>query len=310
MIRALGIDIGGTKITIAALDNAGHIAARTTFETRSTRGFEVCLAELLEHIRRVLTVAHWSVHTISGVGIGCTGPVDPQRGTIHNPYTLPGWDGADIVSPLRNTLAVPVYLENDADTAALGEFQFGAGRGTNPLVMITLGTGIGGAALTDGRIYRGMNGEHPELGHIPVALDGAPCYCGISGCWESIASGTAIAAAGQAIGLADSRAVFGASKTDPRAAAIIQRAVCATARAAWTIIHTFLPQRIILGGGIGEQHFSVFHEAIRAQISTATQVSGHRVEITPAQLGNDAGVIGAACLAFSSPLKVDSPAAM
>lgn len=176
--QAIGIDVGGTKTSVGAVDASGCVHARANFETRSERGFPACLAGMVECIRNVLGEANWKPESLSGIGIGCAGPVNPQRGTIHNPYTLPGWCGADIVMPLRETFHIPVFLENDADAAAVGEFHFGAGRGASPLVMATLGTGVGGAVLVNGRIYRGVNGEHPELGHIPVQPDGPECYCG------------------------------------------------------------------------------------------------------------------------------------
>jgi len=296
--RAIGIDIGGTKIVVAAVDGSGRIQARTTFETRSDRGFAVGLAELSGAVRRVLQEARWETETIDGIGIGCTGPVSPARGTIHNPYTLPGWDDADIVSPLRETFGIPICLENDADAAAVGEFHFGAGRHADPIVVVTLGTGVGGAVLAGGKIYRGVNGEHPELGHVPVLPGGPECYCGTRGCWESVASGTAIATLGTASGFADSPAVFAAQTNGGEAAAIIAQATKATAIATWTLLHTFLPHRIILGGGIGEAHFDVFAPAIREQISRATQIPKRRVEVVKAALGQDAGVIGAAALLF------------
>jgi glucokinase len=296
--KAVGIDIGGTKTVVAAVDGSGSVHGRNTFETRSERGFAAGLSELIESIHLVLKAAGWPAGVLAGIGIGCAGPVNPLRGTLHNPYTLPGWDGADIVTPLRKAFGVPAHLENDADAAAVGEAQFGAGRHASPLVMVTLGTGVGGALLIDGAIHRGVNGEHPEAGHVPVLIDGPECYCGTRGCWESIASGTAIATAGQEFGFKDSHAVFAAASGDANARAIVGRAVDATATATWTLLHTSLPQRIILGGGIGEEHFETFAAAMRRQIARATQIPKDRVEIVKAQLGNDAGVIGAACLAL------------
>jgi glucokinase len=298
--KAIGIDIGGTKTAVAAVDSSGRIHARAAFATRSERGFEAGLGELSQTIRRVLREASWSPESLIGIGIGCAGPVNPLRGTIHNPYTLPGWDGVDIVLPLRDAFGVPARLENDADAAAIGEFQFGAGRNASPLVMVTLGTGIGGAVVLNGKIHRGANGDHPELGHVAVLPEGPECYCGMRGCWESLASGTAIAAAGERIGLHDSRAVFASAASDASAAAIIQTAVKATVAAMWTLLHAWLPQRIILGGGIGEEHFERFAGPVREQIARATQIPKECVEIAKAQLGNDAGVIGAACLAFQN----------
>lgn len=294
--HAIGIDIGGTKTVVAAVDATGGIHARAVHETRSGRGFQLCLEELLHAIRRVVQQAGWAETSIRGIGIGCAGPVNPQRGTIHNPYTLPGWDGADIVTPLQHAFAVPVRLENDADAAAVGEYRFGAGAQASPLVMVTLGTGVGGAILLQGAIYRGVNGEHPELGHVPVDPNGPECYCGTRGCWESLASGTAIAAAGKEWGFADSRAVFAAATQNANARVIVQRAVRATAIATWTLLHTCLPERIVLGGGIGEEHFDVFAAAMREQIPRATQVPQTAIEIVKAGCGNEAGVIGAAGL--------------
>jgi glucokinase len=299
-LKSIGIDIGGTKTAVAAVDDSGKIHARTVFETRSNRGFAAGLADLLESIHRVLKDSGWVTNELEGIGIGCAGPVNPFRGTIHNPYTLPGWDDANIISALREQFQVKVILENDADAAAVGEFHFGAGRDASPLVIATVGTGVGGAALLNGQIHRGVKGEHPELGHIPVLPDGPACYCGIQGCWESLASGTAMSLAGKSFGFEDSRAIFAAFADDERAAGIIERAVQATATATWTLLHTFLPQRIILGGGIGEAHFEFFAAAMREQVRAATQIPKDSIEIVRAQLGQDAGVIGAAALAFQN----------
>ena len=296
--RAIGVDIGGTKTVVAAVDDTGRVLARTSYETRSVRGFSPCLTELQQAIRGVLHKAAWPADSLCGIGIGCAGPVSPQRGTIHNPYTLPGWDRADIITPLRDAFHVPVRLENDADAAAVGEYRFGAGAQASPLVMVTLGTGVGGAVLIEGAIYRGVNGEHPELGHIPVQPEGPECYCGARGCWESLASGTAITAGGKPLGFQDSRDVFAAATRDAQAAAIVERAVKATATATWTLLHTCLPQRIVLGGGIGEEHFDRFVAAMRVQIERATQIPKTGIEIVKAARGNEAGVVGAAGLMF------------
>ena len=298
--KAIGIDIGGTKTVVAAVDAFGRVHASRNFETSSESGFSAGLDGISKAIRDVLQEASWTGESFDGIGIGCTGPVSPARGTIQNPYTLPGWEDADIVSPLRQAFGVPVFLENDADAAAIGEFHFGAGAQASPIVMVTLGTGIGGAVLFGGRIHRGVDGEHPELGHISVQPGGPECYCGTRGCWESLASGTAIALAGKECGFEDSRTVFAARTTDTRAAPIIERAVNATAIATWTLLHTFLPHRIIVGGGIGEAHFDLFASLMRKQVSLATQLPKDRVEIVKAQLGQDAGVIGAAALAFQT----------
>lgn len=297
---AVGIDIGGTKTVVAAVESSGQLRSRAEFATDSSRGFVACMAELIAKIRTVASEARMKGNEFCGIGIGCAGPVDLRCGTIHNPYTLPGWEDANLVASLRDAFHLPVRLENDADAAGVGEYRWGAGRGATPLVMVTLGTGIGGALLVDGEIYRGVNGEHPELGHLAVRPDGPDCYCGTRGCWESIASGTAIAAAGKRFGFADGRAVFAAASGDANAAAVVREAVEATASAVWTLVHTYFPQRIVLGGGMGVEHFERFAAVLRPRLSRATQLSKNRpVEIVKAALGRDAGVVGAASLAFS-----------
>ncbi len=298
--RALGIDIGGTKIAIAAVDAAGRIIARAQIATEAERGFQRAVVRIVEAADAVLAQAAWRRGDLCGLGVGCTGPVSAQRGIIDNPYTLPTWVNCDIVSALSREFATPVYLENDADAAALGECYAGAGRGVSKVVMLTLGTGVGGGAILDGAVYRGTRGEHPELGHIVVADDGPDCYCGTRGCLESIASGTAIAAAGRALGWADAREVFARRAAgDSAATAIVDRARQALARAAWTILHTFMPEVILLGGGIIDEHYELFAPAVERVIPLATMVPKGAARVAKAQLGNDAGLVGAASLALA-----------
>jgi glucokinase len=165
--------------------------------------------------------------------------------------------------------------------------------------MLTFGTGIGGGAIVQDEIYRGVGGAHPELGHVPASADGPECYCGIRGCLESIASGTAIASAGKDAGFSDAREVFAAAANGhPRAAAVLAEAKRAAVSGAWTICHTLLPERLVLGGGIMEEHFAEFAAAIENQFRKATQFPGRAVSVAKAALGNEAGIVGAAALAL------------
>ena len=176
------------------------------------------------------------------------------------------------------------------------------------MVMLTFGTGIGSSARVGGRICRGAAGGHPEFGHLPVEPEGPACYCGRAGCFEAIASGTALGAMGRALGLADSRAVLAAAAAgNPQAAALVERAVRATATAAWTILHTFMPRRIILGGGMMEDHYGTFAAAVRAQIQRAALLPRGQVDVAQAALGNDAGLVGAASLVFAAAARPLSP---
>ena len=263
--KTIGIDIGGTKIAVAAVDARGAITGRSMIATEAELGFERCVVRIVDAADRALAAAGWSRKDLCGVGVGCAGPVSPTRGIINNPHTLPTWIDCNIVAALEQTFGCPAFLENDADAAALGECFAGAGRGYHNVVMLTLGTGVGGGVVIDSQIYRGTQGEHPELGHMAIDSGGPECYCGASGCLESIASGTAITAAGRLAGYQDSHQVFAAaSRGESAALAIVTRAQGALATAVWTLLHTFMPELIVLGGGIGDNHYGVFAAAIDA----------------------------------------------
>ncbi len=299
MKGAIGIDVGGTKTAFGAVTPDGRIVARRTVATEPDSSFEDGLARITHETERLLADVGWQAGEIAGIGIGCPGPVDTERGIILSVYTLPGWSNHEFAAPLSERFRVPVRLENDANTALLGEAFAGAARGKKSAVMLTLGTGIGGAVLLDGEIHHGANGAHPELGHIPVQPDGPECYCGIRGCYEIIAAGPAIAEAGAAIGLEGSEAVFAAAaKGDPRAQAIIDTMTAATEAAVWTLLHTYLPEIILFGGGIADGHWPLFEAAARKSLAAAVLAREEGVTIARAALGNDAGIVGAASLVF------------
>ena len=300
--KALGIDIGGTKIAVAAVRGNGEIVRETQIPTESERGFGSGVTRIAEAAALVLRETGWGASELAGIGIGCAGPVDPVRGTIHNPHTLPGWTGGNIVAALRERFGCPVILENDADMALLGECLAGAGRGFDPVVMLTFGTGIGGASFAGGSIVRGVAGEHPELGHLLVDPTGPLCYCGARGCFETLASGSALTAAARARGLSDARQLLiRAAEGDPAAESVRGQALAASASAAWTLVHTLLPERIILGGGMMDEHYEPFAAAVTETLAKATLVPVGRVGVAKAQLGNRAGLVGAASAVWSRP---------
>lgn len=298
--RAIGIDVGGTKIAIGAVMADGRVVAERTIPTDATEGFENALARLMEAVREVLGEADWEARVIAGIGMGCPGPIAPDTRLIKNWYTLPGWDGCDIVTPLENTFSVPVHMANDADVALLGEARAGAAKGVQNVVMFTIGTGVGGAALIGGGIHRGASGNHPEIGHLPVLTDGPLCYCGLHGCFEAVAAGPAIERAGREVGLESTRAVFEAAAAGQAdAAAIITRAQHATTTAVWAVLHTFLPEVILFGGGVMDTHFTLYENAARQALEKATLIPPGIV-VKKAALGNGAGIVGAAALAMEA----------
>ncbi|MBN1639786.1 MAG: ROK family protein [Anaerolineae bacterium] len=301
---AVGIDIGGTKIAVAAVTAEGTLLSRVEIATEAARGFPDGLRRITALVRRAMAEAGDEEAALAAIGIGCPGPLDPLAGTIDNPYTLPTWDGVDIVTPLRTRFGVPVALENDADAAAMGECWLGAGRGGRTVVMVTIGTGIGGGVIVDGRIYRGAGGAHPEIGHLALDPDGPACYCGIAGCWESLASGSAIAEAARkrlpahdAETITGERVIAMARAGDPIARAVVDRAAQATARGVFSLINLYLPDIVVLGGGVMAA-YDLFAPVIHDVVSRDTMAPVGQIAVRRAALGNDAGLYGAARIAF------------
>jgi glucokinase len=305
---AVGIDIGGTKIAIGIVAAGGRVLASRTIATEPRLGYQDATRRITTAVRQTLQDSGTEGREMAGAGVGCAGPVNPLLGEINNPHTLPGWEGWNIVRSLSRELDMPVWLENDADAAALGEYYHGAGQGADSLTMLTIGTGVGGAVVVRGEIYRGADGEHPEIGHMPIFFGGIKCYCGRQGCLESIVSGSAIAAAGERVGFESAAHVFAAATEGHPAAgqvlAGVQRALDA---ATWTLLHTHLPARIILGGGLVDAHPDFFVDAVRATVGRARLLS-RAIVVAPARLGNQAGLIGAARLAIERKATCGAPA--
>lgn len=307
MKHALGIDIGGTKIALGVVAHDGRILAQRVIPTDTSGGFDSAVQRMVAAARAALDECGVPPEFLSGIGVGCTGPVNPRTGVIDNPHTLPGWEGRNLISALSNEMDLPVWLENDADAAALGEYHYGAGEGADRMVMLTFGTGVGGAILLGGQIYRGAAGEHPELGHLPVLPDGPVCYCGRNGCVEALASGPAITDAGRALGLADAAGVFAAAASDVRAERVLADARQATDAAVWCVLHSFLPARIVLGGGLVEAQPEFFLETARAAVGRARLLVAATVTVAPASRGNLAGMVGAARWAIDSAAASQPP---
>ena len=190
----LGIDIGGTKTMAAVLRlSSGEVVSCLTIPTLAERGPEISLQRIRELVRAVVQQAGVEMSQISGIGIGCAGPLDSARGRIQNPFTLPTWEDVPIVDDLVAAFGIPTLLVNDAHAAALGEYWMGAGKGSRNMLYVTISTGIGGGIIVDGRLLRGVGLMAGEVGHAVIDKQGPKCYCGTRGCWEMMASGTAIA---------------------------------------------------------------------------------------------------------------------
>ena len=309
---AIGVDIGGTLVRVGAFDLDGqllgqHEASIASVEPENgLRLIEQLIHETLDSV---------SSPTLLGIGIGCTGPLDMARGQINNPYTLEGWSNVPIVERLNKTFNVPVRLENDADAAALGEYWQGAGRDAKRLYAVTVGTGVGTSLIVDGKIYRGVDGSHPEGGHQLIDPNGPACYCGHRGCWESLISGLAISSQArsaknneQLIALGDpnqfdARFIAEAARAgNPAALVIMQKAARDFSLGIVNIISFFVPDLLVLSGGVMKSA-DLFLPTLEQILKTPNpMVPFDRVKIQPAKLGYYAGLYGGAYLILSEAL--------
>lgn len=191
----LGIDIGGTKSAVILATKDGTIRARMQVATQpQTRNPKAVLTELANLARALLEEEEVPLNDLAGLSVVSGGPLDLQHGLICSPPNLPGWDAVPVVAFFRERFPLPlVVLENDANAGALAEWLFGAGRDTSNLIYLTMGTGIGGGLILEGRLYRGTSGFAGEVGHQTILPDGPLCACGNRGCLEALASGPAIA---------------------------------------------------------------------------------------------------------------------
>ena len=306
----IGVDLGGTIVRVGAFDLHGDMLTHREKAIEAWRGPALGINRIYELIKEVTTAC--GKQRLLGVGIGATGPVDPQRGVIDNPHTLPTWENVPIVDELSKRLNVPVILENDADAAALGEYWVGAGREFSRLYMITVGTGIGTALIYDGVIYRGLDGTHPEGGHQIIDPSGPKCYCGAQGCWESLASGTAIGRFAQDAVLRgessimlemvaddvqsiDARTVAEAARRgDPLAKRVIEQAAYYFSLGLINIATLFVPDVIVLSGGVMKSMDLFMPHIQNALTEHSVMVPATRIKVIPAALGYYAGMYGAA----------------
>ncbi len=188
---AIGVDLGGTNLRIAAVDESGKLLAKTELETGVSRGREHVIDELCR-ATEAMQAKYKGVAELCGIGVGVPGLIDSESGRLLESPNLPGWSNYDVKGDIERRLGTAVILENDANAAALGEQWLGAGRDVESMCMYTLGTGVGGGLVLNGKIWRGWNGMAGELGHCNVEPEGHPCNCGSHGCLEQYASATAV----------------------------------------------------------------------------------------------------------------------
>jgi len=325
---AVSVDLGGTNLRIAAVDSNGKTLEKITTSTAVTRGRDRVIDEMSAAIQQIVAQQR-GAGELAGIGIGVPGIIEMQTGMLRESPNLPGWDNYPVRDEIERRLRATVVLENDANAAALGEKWLGAAAGLDDMCMLTLGTGVGGGIVMQGRIWHGMTGMAGELGHINVEPNGHPCKCGSRGCLEQYASATAIkrmaheaVATGMAPHLARAIAAdpeFGskliyemAMQGDAPARAIFERVGTALGLVLADLVNIFNFPMYLIGGGVSSA-WDAFAPSMmetvrrnsfvyRATAPTENTLSGHtttssgRTIIALAQLGSDAGLVGAARL--------------
>ncbi len=307
MLVCLGIDVGGTLVKFATVDARGRVLGRGVLETpaRSTPR---------EALRAVAVAAQTlpGGRGVAAVGLACAGLVD-RRGRLGPSPNLPGWAGTPLATVARRAFGVPVHVENDATAAAWGEYAVARRGRPAAMVLVTLGTGIGGGFVADGRLLRGATGWAGEFGHVTVDPRGPRCRCGNRGCLEAYAGGWALVRSarrrlrerrgrvlGRTVSAAriDPRAIADAARRgDALARGVLAEAADALGVACASLVNAFAPDRIVFGGGVSAA-FDLLEPRVRAGIDRrAFAPAAARVKLERARMGNDAAVVGAAMLA-------------
>jgi len=305
MDKIIGIDIGGTKIAIGRSDVNGNLEESLRFSTNVVRGYRAILGEIIEKTERL-----FNDQSVKAIGIGCGGPLDSKKGRVLSPPNLPGWDNVLIVEDIKSIFKVPVYLENDANAAALGEFHFGVGRNVNNMVYLTLSTGIGGGIIINNRLVHGVRDSGGEVGHQTILPDGPFCNCGNRGCLEAISSGTGIAKTFKErllsgrdsivrswikdVSEIDAKMIADAAKWgDTLAKEVWDEAIYYLGIGIANIITILSPEMVVLGGSLtkyGESLFLRVREIVKERVKL---VPVDEVQIVEAELGDNVGILGA-----------------
>lgn len=308
MIR-IGIDLGGTNIAVGAVDDGHAIVSRVSVPTLARRPAAEVVGDMGDAVEAALAKAGLSIGDCRSIGIGSPGTCNSAAGVVERAYNL-GWDHVPVCRMLEERFHVPCRLSNDANCAALAEQVAGAAVGHDNVVLITLGTGVGGGIIIDGKIYAGMRSMGAELGHTLLVLEGEHCTCGRDGCWEAYASATALIRQAKRAGEQHPESalhgreeltaldVFQAADAgDAAAQAVIDRWCVYVAAGMTDLVNSLAPEMILIGGGIsrqGERILSPIREYVAEHCFGGRE--GAVPIIAAAKLGNEAGIIGAAAL--------------
>ncbi len=300
----IGVDLGGTNLRTSLVDPDGRILDKHKEPTHAADGWRTVVKVLIANIERQRAAAAERGLVVRAIGVGAPGVIRTDTGVVVKSPNFPDWNNLPLKAELEQALRVPVVLENDANAAALGEQWRGAGQGIDSMILLTLGTGVGGGIVLDRRIWRGADGMAGEVGHMTIIPEGRRCGCGNSGCLEMYASARGIAMSyaelpGHRDTRADAAAVYrAAAEGDPDALGVMAAMGRYLGIGIANLINIFNPEMIVIGGGVKDA-WPLFIESAHAEIARrAFEVPAARTRIVQSLLGDDAGMVGAAASAL------------
>jgi len=315
-LPVLAVDLGGTKIITALISSEGQVMAREYTLTLADEGPQAVIKRIFSAIDSTLNLSNLGPSQLDSISIAAAGAINIDKGVVTSSPNLPGWHDVPLRDIANKKYSVNTFLINDASAAALGEHCFGAGKGTNNLILLTLGTGIGGGIIINGKLYNGSSGSAGEIGHMTIDVNGPRCRCGNIGCLETLASGTAVAreairrikqgrgsslnqmVEGKVENITAEKVGVAARDGDSLALEVISEAATYLGVGMVNLVNIFNPEIIIVGGGMAKMGDLLLEPARKVVRERACSLSAQLVRVVLAQLGDDAGAFGAAVFAF------------
>ncbi len=306
----IGIDIGGMSVACGITDEKFNIIYKDSVPTEAKKPGEEIVADIIGLVKKVMDKVNAKEADIKSIGIGAPGMLDRENGVIVRSSNI-NFRNTEIRKLINEQINVPVYVDNDANCAALGEAVSGSTKEVDNSVMITLGTGVGGGVILNKKIYSGFNGHAGELGHTVIVYDGEPCGCGRKGCWETYASVTALIRqtkkaieenpesilAKSVDGEVNGKTAFDAMRNNcPVGTQVVNQYIKYVAVGITDIINILMPEMIAIGGGISKEGDALIKPLIEEVTINMYKKMAVPTKIVTATLGNDAGIIGAAAL--------------
>ncbi len=311
-MKSIGIDLGGTNIKAGIVDEKGKIIFKTSVPTESQRGYK----HVIEQIKKAASLVIEADNDVAGIGIGAPGIVSVKDGTVKSPPNIPGWKKVNLGRILSDEFGKKVFVENDANAAAIGEYIFGVGQTTPSFIMVTLGTGVGGGIIYDGKLFRGETGGAGEIGHVTINYKGRKCNCGSYGCIETYAGNNKIVEkvkreikmnrnskivelAGENLNSLSPKTLYDAAKLgDEYALKAIEDIAVMLGAAFASAVNLLDISTIVLGGGVsgfGNFLLKPLKKSLKERVLAPNRP---RVKVKLSKLKNDAGIKGASSLAF------------